>query len=135
MQIQLLYNLPFITITAEYNGNSIQIPSVLIDTGSASTLLSIDILSKIGIKPEPDDIIQRIRGVGGTEVVFKRKFQSIKFDTLIANSFDIEIGAMDYGFEINGILGMDFLLSTGAIIDLAKLQIVKVDSCQNSDLA
>jgi hypothetical protein len=128
MQIQLRYNLPFIIITAEYNGKSIQIPSVLIDTGSASTLLSIDILLRIGIKPEPNDTIHTIRGVGGTEVVFKRKLQSIKFDTLVAHSFDVEIGAMDYGFEINGILGMDFLLLTGAIIDLAKLQIMKVCS-------
>jgi predicted aspartyl protease len=125
MQIQLQYNLPFVIITAEYNGNSIQIPSVLIDTGSASTLLSIDVLSKIGIKPEPNDTIHTIRGVGVTEVVFRRKFQAIKFDTLIAHNFDVEIGAMDYGFEINGILGMDFLLVTGAIIDLAKLQVIK----------
>jgi hypothetical protein len=37
--------------------------------------------------------------------------------------FEIEIAGMDYGFEINGILGMDFLARTGAIIDLAKMQI------------
>jgi len=30
---------------------------------------------------------------------------------------------MDYGFEINGILGMDFLLQTGAIINLRDLSL------------
>jgi len=30
---------------------------------------------------------------------------------------------MDYGFEINGILGMDFLMKAGAVIDLQDLQI------------
>ncbi len=28
---------------------------------------------------------------------------------------------MDYGFEINGIIGMDFLKKVGAIIDLDKM--------------
>lgn len=35
----------------------------------------------------------------------------------------IEVGVMDYGFDINGILGMDFLIETGAIIDLARMEI------------
>jgi hypothetical protein len=30
---------------------------------------------------------------------------------------------MDCGFAINGMLGMDFLHETGAIIDLAKMEI------------
>ena len=30
---------------------------------------------------------------------------------------------MDYGFEINGILGMDFLTSIGAVINLRELNI------------
>jgi hypothetical protein len=39
------------------------------------------------------------------------------------NDFEIEVGAMDYGFEIDGIVGMDFLTQVGAIIDLAKSEI------------
>jgi hypothetical protein len=30
---------------------------------------------------------------------------------------------MDYGFEINGVLGMDFLVRTGAVIDLQELEL------------
>ncbi|GAB4398787.1 MAG: hypothetical protein OHK0052_21980 [Anaerolineales bacterium] len=37
--------------------------------------------------------------------------------------FEIEVGGMDYGFDMNGILGMDFLLGIGAILDLSQLQI------------
>jgi len=33
---------------------------------------------------------------------------------------------MDYGFEIGGILGMDFLLAAGAQIDLANQEITFV---------
>ena len=35
--------------------------------------------------------------------------------------FSIEVGVMDYGFEVNGILGMDFMKGVGAIIDLDKM--------------
>jgi len=39
------------------------------------------------------------------------------------NDFEIEVGGMDYNFEIDGILGMDFLLNTNASIDFSKLTI------------
>lgn len=31
---------------------------------------------------------------------------------------------MDYGFEINGILGMDFLKKVGAVINLHEMEII-----------
>jgi len=39
------------------------------------------------------------------------------------HNFEIEIGGMDYGFEINGILGMDFLIRAKAIINLAEMRV------------
>ena len=38
-------------------------------------------------------------------------------------NFEIEIGAMDYGFVIDGIVGINFLHQVGACIDLARLEI------------
>ena len=40
-------------------------------------------------------------------------------------AFEIEVGAMDYRFEIEGILGMDFLTSVGAVIDLSRMQVLE----------
>ena len=37
--------------------------------------------------------------------------------------FEIEVGGMDYGFDIYGILGMNFLLQTGAIVNLSILDL------------
>jgi len=37
--------------------------------------------------------------------------------------FEIEVGGMDYGFAINGILGMDFLTRSKAIINLATMKL------------
>jgi hypothetical protein len=36
---------------------------------------------------------------------------------------EIHIGAMDYGFPIQGILGLDFLLQVRAVIDLDALEV------------
>ena len=45
---------------------------------------------------------------------------------LQVNNFAIEVGAMDYGFAIDGIIGTDFLLQVGAVIDLSHLEIHRV---------
>jgi hypothetical protein len=39
------------------------------------------------------------------------------------DDFAIEVGAMDYGFSLDGIVGMDFLLQVGAVIDLSRLEV------------
>jgi hypothetical protein len=46
-------------------------------------------------------------------------------DTLHADDFEIEVGAMDYGFDftIEGIVGMDFLVRARATIDLDRLEL------------
>ncbi|WP_260553494.1 hypothetical protein [Clostridium botulinum] len=35
----------------------------------------------------------------------------------------MEIGIIDYGFNIDGIIGIDFLRQIGAIIDLEKMKV------------
>ena len=56
-------------------------------------------------------------------MVFSRKVDQIEIGERRLKSFEIEIGAMEYGFEINGILGMDFLTKAKAIINLHELKI------------
>ena len=66
------------------------------------------------------------KGVDKTE--FYRHEQNwsnrmILVDSLQVNDFEVEVGAMDYGFAIDGIIGTDFLLQVGAVIDLPRLEI------------
>ena len=42
------------------------------------------------------------------------------------SQFEIEVGGMDYGFEIQGILGMDFLRQARVVLNLADLSIAFV---------
>lgn len=50
------------------------------------------------------------------------KFRLI--DNLIVHNFDVEVGMMDYGFDIDAIIGLDFLVQVGAVIDLKQLEII-----------
>ena len=97
--------------------------NVLVDTGSGGTIFSTDFVEKIGITPRPDDAIHHVYGVGGSEVVYMRRIDQILVGGYSHHDLEIEVGGMDYGFEISGILGMDFLLAAGAQIDLANQEI------------
>lgn len=121
MRLSLRDNLPFTSVTVGHRGKQITLSEVLIDTGSARTILSADVVATVEIIPAPDDILYTIRGVGGSEVVFSRQVDYLQVGVRRLDSFEIEVGGMDYGFEIHGILGMDFLHQAGAILDLGAM--------------
>ncbi|MDM8553838.1 retropepsin-like aspartic protease [Desulfococcaceae bacterium HSG7] len=118
MNLIIQYNLPFTSIQAGYCSLSIDISNILVDTGSATTILNADILSTIGVKPEANDTTAQIVGIGGEESVYHKIIDFIKVEDKVITDFKIDVGLLDYGFEINGILGMDFLMKAKAIIDL-----------------
>jgi hypothetical protein len=122
MQLTLRDNLLFIAVRVSYRGAEIEIPNVLVDTGSASTILAADMLAMIGVVPEPQDTLVKLYGVGGTESVFARRMDRLQVGDQALGSFEINVGAMDHGFEINGILGTDFLVAAGAVINLRSLE-------------
>jgi predicted aspartyl protease len=127
MQLTLKDDLPFVQVRLFYREAEIEIPQVLVDTGSASTILAAHAVAQAGIEPEMSDILYTIRGVGGTEAVFTRRVDRLRVGDSGIADFEIEIGGMDYGFDINGILGMDFMLRAGVIINLDELSLEFAD--------
>lgn len=125
IELDLKYGLPFCTLKLSYNGKSMNISNVLLDTGSGGTVFKMDVVEKIGITIENDDVIETISGVGGSEFVYKKDVDSIALGYLELHNFKIEVGVMDYGFDINGILGMNFMKKSGAVIDLDKMEVSK----------
>jgi predicted aspartyl protease len=118
MQLVLREGLPFVTLTIAHRGASVDVPNVLVDTGAASTVVNADVAAAVGIVAEHTDRLRKLRGVGGHEFVFVRQLDRLSLGLHGVSDFDIEIGEMDYGFDIDGILGMDFLTTACAIIDL-----------------
>src|SRR4026209_753844 len=123
MQLTLQDDLPFVSVVLQFRGAAVEIPDVLVDTGSGGTVLAADWVARVGLNPEPTDILHTIHGVGGTEVVFARRVDRLVVGNAGLANFEVEVGGLLYGFAINGILGMDFLTQAGAVIDLKALSI------------
>jgi predicted aspartyl protease len=96
---------------------------VLVDTGAASTVINADLAADAGVYVSPTDTLRRLRGVGGHEYVFTRRVDRLAIGDHGLDDFELEIGEMDYGFQLGGILGMDFLRAAKAVIDLDQLAI------------
>lgn len=123
MKIKIDSGLPVISATLHHQNKALKIDNVILDTGSAGTIFKISKMVSIGLKPEPNDKVRRITGVGGSEFVYVKNIDKLSIGKLVASNFSIEIGTMDYGFNLEGIIGMDFLIQTGAIINLKDLTI------------
>ena len=108
MKIRLNDGLPYISASLFYQNQRLDLVNVLLDTGSAGTILSADRVLEVGLQYEVDDIVHRICGVGGAEFVFTNTVDALTLGELQIDDFEVEIGAMDYGIDIDGIIGMDF---------------------------
>lgn len=123
MKIHLRDGLPLVSVALQYRQEQMALNDVLLDTGSASSVFSADRLLTIGLIYEPEDTVHRIRGVGGSEFVFSKQLDRLSLDDLVLKDCRVEIGAMEYGVQLDGILGMDFLAPVGAVIDLARMEV------------
>ncbi len=123
MRIRLEHGLAYVEALLSFRARSLHLVDIILDTGSAGTIFSADRLLEIGIAPEPLDALRRIRGVGGTEFVFTKRLDLLAIGELEISDFEVEVGAMDYGFPADGILGLDFLVRAGALIDLRELRV------------
>ena len=121
--IRLQSGLPFVAISLSHHGKTIQLSKVLLDTGSAATLLNIEHALELGLDCLPTDPLRRICGLGGAEFVFEKRIAYIALGKMECMDFAIQIGDMDYGFPLDGIVGMDFLTQVGAQLDLANMKI------------
>ncbi len=123
MKIRIEEGLPFVTVILVFQEQQIQLDQVILDTGSAGTIFKLGKLKSFGIRQEVTDAVHRISGVGGSEFVFMKRIDRIILGNIAVNDFEVEIGTMEYGFPIDGILGLDFLAVVGVVIDLKQLEI------------
>lgn len=84
-------------------------------------------MDAVGVRIEPGDFLNKIRGVGGVEVVYSKYFDFVKAGEVSLSLFEVEIGDMNYGMEIDGILGFDFIRSAGLVIDSNELIVLAKD--------
>ena len=115
--------LPFVSVILEANHQTIVIEDVLIDTGSSDCIFRTDDLLSIGVIPVMSDQILVMMGVGGDEQVITKQIDSITIGHLRLSPCLIQMGEVNYGYRLNGIIGFKFLQETGAIINAKRLTI------------
>ncbi len=123
MKLRLDGRLPFLSVTLGFRKKELQLDRVLLDTGSAGSVFAADRVDVLGIEPEGSDRIRRVLGVGGSEFVYSKRIDTLAVGEMSVADFEIQVGAMRYGFPLDGIVGMDFLLATRAIIDLGAVEL------------
>jgi predicted aspartyl protease len=112
-----------------YNGRSLTIDSLVIDTGAAHSLLSSDIVTEIGIKFENGDKLVRSFGIGGDEYSFRKQIDQIQLGDLTIKDIRIDFGVFHEDINhINGLIGLDILKSGNMIIDLYQMQMYPANS-------
>jgi predicted aspartyl protease len=109
-------------IRIEHQGQTLELSRVLVDTGSSGTLFPVSKLAEIGIGYALEDRIAVVRGVGGSETVFSKTLERITMGEATQQHFTVEVGDMDYGVPIDGILGVDFLRAVRVVLDLDRLE-------------
>lgn len=120
MKFNIQYGLPFVALEVTFREKKLKLDKVLLDTGSAGTIFNANVVESIGVMPEKNDTVDTIRGVGGVEYVYVKNFDLIQFGEISQKDFEVEIGNMNYGMSIDGILGFDFIGSAKLVIDTNK---------------
>ena len=123
MKIRLAGGLPYVTVSLTHNQKSLELDWIVLDTGSGSSVFASDEMQRLGIGAGPNDYAHRFAGIGGTEYVVAKQVDLVVLGDMALRDVEIHIGAMDYGFPIQGIIGLDFLLQVQAVIDLDALEV------------
>ncbi|MHC0038699.1 retropepsin-like aspartic protease [Pseudoneobacillus sp. C159] len=123
MKIEMCDGLPLVSVLLSYNGDIRQLNDVLLDTGCSTTIFDTDEVEAIGLiidrtKGRP----RRMYGVGGeSELCYEQIVSDIKINNHLFESFQLQLGITKETYGFNGILGIDFMIESGAIIDLKKM--------------
>ncbi|MFQ5631919.1 MAG: hypothetical protein ACE5I1_24375 [bacterium] len=111
----------WVTLEIEYEGNTYEIDNCIMDTGSATTAIDIDLVDFNVKKPA---VIKQLIGIGGgKQEVLAQTVNKVIIDQVELTNFEIEFGNFHKEHGINGFLGNDVLSQFTVTIDYAKRKI------------
>lgn len=99
-------------------------PKLLLDTGSAYTIISQEILDSIGCSPTLPKRKQRIITGSGYEIVPVVSVNRFNCIGKYLEDFEILAYTLPFGVYVDGLLGMDFLNSFDTEIKILKGEIL-----------
>jgi hypothetical protein len=119
MKIQMQDGLPTVSVSLAYKGKLIRLDDVLLDTGCSTTIFDTDEVEEVGlIIDRKGGRPRRMYGVGGeSELCYEQTVTNLEIDSYLLDSFQIQLGITKETYGFNGILGVDFMIKSGLIID------------------
>lgn len=124
MNLYFEYGLPFAEIELINDEKHVKLPKVLIDTGSATTIISTETAIELGLDQQPNDEINLISSIGGTESVYEKYVGKIILDGISIRNFKVDVGAALYSFEFDAIIGSDLLKQAKAIVNFDQMTLI-----------
>ena len=116
--IKLRYykNLLFCSLDLIIVNQPLHLKNVLIDTGSATTVINADYVLLDGT-----EIVNQVRGVGGFEQILTKNYSTLNINGYLLNNTCMSIGDMDYGIDMDLLLGLDMLKALNADISIKNM--------------
>ncbi len=114
----------YVSIQLMHGDNEIAIDNVIVDTGAAHTIILSDYLEELDVELSDTDELVKTSGYGGMVYgAVRKKMDKIEFGGMMIENMKVDFGVIDPYDRINGLLGLDFLQSAKAVIDLDSLVI------------
>ncbi len=102
----------------------VTIDHVIVDTGAAHTILLADYLDELDVELADTDELVKASGYGGMVYgAVRKKMDKIELGGIAIENIKVDFGVIDPYDRINGLLGLNFLRSAKAVIDLDSLVI------------
>lgn len=119
MKIQMKDGLPIVSISLGYKGRILLLDNVLLDTGCSNTIFDTDEVEEVGlIIDRRNGSPRRMYGVGGeSELCYEQNVTELEIDNFLLDSFQLQLGITKETYGFNGILGIDFMIKSGLVID------------------
>ncbi len=121
MKFKWEQGLIWVSFEIKYEGKWLKIDDCILDTGSATSAIDIDLVEFNYNNPTE---IKRLYGIGGgTQEVVSQEIDAIDIDGTKLDSFNIEFGDFKEDLGINGFIDNDVLSSFNVSIDYSQKQI------------
>lgn len=116
------HGLPFVAVIIRLGQREAELERILIDTGSMTSIFRTDDYLQVADHLPRFGRITWMHGIGdGEESVLDTEVDEIRVGSLRARPFPVQLGLLPYVPGMQGILGFDFLLATGAVVDLRNM--------------
>lgn len=109
MKIEKKHGLLIASMTISFRGKSKIIPDLVIDTGAAHSIISLDEVESLGIAGEMGDEIVYMHGIGGTEQSLRKRVDKVEFANETFNQILMDFWDFSKHGDIRGLIGLDIL--------------------------